>query len=176
MDRVALDSLTLERLLCLARELGVTLAVTEDDDLTSLQVARGIQAHFNLNDRPAVAASIMEPAADKYGGASFIHGMEERGAVRRPPVREWRHRLSQSPGHHYRTCYRCGCAGHIAIDCRRRTGGFLPHPSSGFNDSSSRDIQASPDASDTRPFLSHHPSSIGCVRNQPVTSDCLLLH
>ncbi|CAN0179853.1 unnamed protein product [Lampetra planeri] len=64
-----------------------TLAVTEDNELTSLQVARGIQTHLDLNDRPAVAASTSGPAADEHMGASFNHGLEGSGAVRRPQVR-----------------------------------------------------------------------------------------
>ncbi|CAM9781653.1 unnamed protein product [Lampetra fluviatilis] len=52
-----------------------------DDNLTSLQVARGIQKHLDLNDRSAVAASAVEPDADTLGGASFDRGLEERGAA-----------------------------------------------------------------------------------------------
>ncbi|CAM9364252.1 unnamed protein product [Lampetra planeri] len=40
MDWTALDSLAVERLLSLAQELGVVLTTTEDDELTSLKVAR----------------------------------------------------------------------------------------------------------------------------------------
>ncbi|CAM9532526.1 unnamed protein product [Lampetra planeri] len=170
MDRVALDSLTLERLLSLARELGVTLSVAEEDDPTSLQVARGIQAHLNLKDWPAVAASAMEPAVDEQACTSSARGMEGRSGGLRSSAREWHPRLSQPPGRPYHTCYRCGCPGHIAVDCRRGTGGFPPHLSSGFNTSSSHKIQVSPTVSDTLPFLSHHPSSIGRAWTHPVES------
>ncbi|CAM9289845.1 unnamed protein product [Lampetra fluviatilis] len=68
MDSQALDTLALGRLLSVARELGVTLAVMEDDNFTSLEVARGIQTHLDLNDRPAVAASASRPDADALRG------------------------------------------------------------------------------------------------------------
>ncbi|CAM9275524.1 unnamed protein product [Lampetra fluviatilis] len=42
IDWTALDSLAVERLLSLAQELGVVLTTTEDDELTSLKVARPI--------------------------------------------------------------------------------------------------------------------------------------
>ncbi|CAN0409190.1 unnamed protein product [Lampetra fluviatilis] len=79
----------------MAREFGVTLAVTEDDNITSLQVARGVQTHLDLNDRPAVAASASGPDADVLWGASFDRGLEERGAAKRPQVWEWPPRLHQ---------------------------------------------------------------------------------
>ncbi|CAM9426453.1 unnamed protein product [Lampetra fluviatilis] len=56
MDRTALDSLAVEMLLSLAQELRVVLTITEDDELTSLKVARWIQAHKNMQQRPKVAA------------------------------------------------------------------------------------------------------------------------
>ncbi|CAM9524754.1 unnamed protein product [Lampetra planeri] len=63
---------------------GVILMVTEDNNITSLQVARGIQTHLDLNDRPAVAASASGPDADALRDASFDRGLEERGAAQRP--------------------------------------------------------------------------------------------
>ncbi|CAM9283398.1 unnamed protein product [Lampetra fluviatilis] len=168
MDRVTLDSLALERLLSLAQELGIILAVTEEDDLTSLQVAHGIQAHFNLKEWPAVAASAMEPAVDKQACASFARGTEGRSAGLPPSTREWRPRLSQPPGRPYRT--KCARATFASTATTGPEGSRCMHPSSGFNTSSSRNIQASPDASEIRPFLSHHPSSIGRVQTHPVES------
>ncbi|CAM9559433.1 unnamed protein product [Lampetra fluviatilis] len=47
-DRAALDSLALERLLVLARELGIVLTIAAANNLTSLHVARNIQAHLSL--------------------------------------------------------------------------------------------------------------------------------
>ncbi|CAN0090048.1 unnamed protein product [Lampetra planeri] len=58
MEQRALDSLALERLLSLAEEMGVSLAATEEDELTSLKVAQCIQAHFNLQRWPGVAACV----------------------------------------------------------------------------------------------------------------------
>ncbi|CAN0202662.1 unnamed protein product [Lampetra planeri] len=58
MEQTVLDSLVLERLLSLAQEMSVSLAATEEDDLTSLKVARSIQAHFNLQRWPGVAACV----------------------------------------------------------------------------------------------------------------------
>ncbi|CAN0409389.1 unnamed protein product [Lampetra fluviatilis] len=66
MDSQALDSLALEQLLSVDPELGVTLAVTEDDNITSLQVACGMQTHLDLNDRPA------GPDADALVGAVTV--------------------------------------------------------------------------------------------------------
>ncbi|CAM9863187.1 unnamed protein product [Lampetra fluviatilis] len=56
MDRAALDSLALERLLSLARELGVVLSIAEEVNLSSLKVAQGIQAHLCLRQWPSMAA------------------------------------------------------------------------------------------------------------------------
>ncbi|CAM9553343.1 unnamed protein product [Lampetra planeri] len=49
MDGAALDSLTLERLLSLARELSVVLAIAEEADLSSLKAIQCIQAHLGLS-------------------------------------------------------------------------------------------------------------------------------
>ncbi|CAN0116995.1 unnamed protein product [Lampetra fluviatilis] len=51
MDGSALESLALERVLCLAWELGVALAIAEEADISSLRVAQGIQAHLAVRPR-----------------------------------------------------------------------------------------------------------------------------
>ncbi|CAM9571087.1 unnamed protein product [Lampetra planeri] len=56
MDGAVLDSLALERLLSLVRELGVVLAIDKEADISSLRVAQGIQAHLALWQLPIVVA------------------------------------------------------------------------------------------------------------------------
>ncbi|CAN0241593.1 unnamed protein product [Lampetra planeri] len=56
IEQTALDSLVLERLLSLAQKLGIFRPATEEDDLSSLKVARCIQVHVNLQRWPRVAA------------------------------------------------------------------------------------------------------------------------
>ncbi|CAM9704395.1 unnamed protein product [Lampetra planeri] len=91
MDRAALGSLALERLLSLVQELSVALSITEEDDLTSLKVALCIQAHFSLRQWPTMAACTGE-AADPEGPtpkemeqacASFTWSPRERAGVAR---------------------------------------------------------------------------------------------
>ncbi|CAM9854622.1 unnamed protein product, partial [Lampetra fluviatilis] len=48
MDCAALNSLALECLLSLARELGVVLEIAEEADISSLKLVQGIQAHLDL--------------------------------------------------------------------------------------------------------------------------------
>ncbi|CAN0418602.1 unnamed protein product [Lampetra fluviatilis] len=54
MDAAARDLLVLERLIFLARELGVALSVADEADVSSLKVAQGIQAHLSLRQPPGV--------------------------------------------------------------------------------------------------------------------------
>ncbi|CAN0209302.1 unnamed protein product [Lampetra fluviatilis] len=91
MDRVAPDSLALERLLSLASELGVILAITEEVDLSSLKDAQGSQAHLGLCQWPAVMAyaAVHEepqdftPIDDSQAFASFARGQRTIGTAGR---------------------------------------------------------------------------------------------
>ncbi|CAM9644479.1 unnamed protein product [Lampetra planeri] len=91
MDGAALDSLALERLLSLARELGVVLAIAEEADLTSFKVAQCIQAHLGLRQWPTVTAYAADHTVptsptlptDDQVFASFARGQRGRRAVRR---------------------------------------------------------------------------------------------
>ncbi|CAN0025723.1 unnamed protein product [Lampetra fluviatilis] len=56
MDHMRLDSLVLEQLLAVARDMDVFLPASEDDDLTSLKVACCLQARSNLRWRDGVVA------------------------------------------------------------------------------------------------------------------------
>ncbi|CAN0224987.1 unnamed protein product [Lampetra planeri] len=58
LEGAALDSLALERLLSLVRELGIALTIAEETDITSLRVAQNIQAHIALRQSPSVAACL----------------------------------------------------------------------------------------------------------------------
>ncbi|CAM9377956.1 unnamed protein product [Lampetra planeri] len=62
MDCAVLDSLALERLLSLARELSVVLAIAEESDNSSLKVAQGIQAHLHQWPSVAECAGVLGPA------------------------------------------------------------------------------------------------------------------
>ncbi|CAN0035699.1 unnamed protein product [Lampetra planeri] len=96
MDRVALDSLVLERLLSLPQESSVALSITEEDDLSSLKVARCIQAHLNLQQWPTLAACVGEPAdleepalrEPERACTSFVRDPRARGVKGWQPERE----------------------------------------------------------------------------------------
>ncbi|XP_075923853.1 uncharacterized protein LOC142924846 [Petromyzon marinus] len=92
MDRAALDSLALVRLLALARELGIVLSIADDNDLMSLQVARNIQAHLIHRGWPAAMACTEEKGNSESsdGSSAFASWSQDRRheEVRggRPPV------------------------------------------------------------------------------------------
>ncbi|CAN0141539.1 unnamed protein product [Lampetra fluviatilis] len=56
MDQAGYDLLVLEQLLALAHELDVVLPATEEDDLSSLRIARCIQAHIHQKRRAGMLA------------------------------------------------------------------------------------------------------------------------
>ncbi|CAM9511506.1 unnamed protein product [Lampetra fluviatilis] len=72
----ALDSMALERLLDLAREVGIVLSINNDRQITSLVVAENIQAHLSLHQQPQIAvfagvvACAGVPAPE--GGAAYL--------------------------------------------------------------------------------------------------------
>ncbi|CAN0371853.1 unnamed protein product [Lampetra planeri] len=92
MDRAALDSLALDRLLKVAKKLGVVLSVAADDDLSSLQVAKNIQLHLGLREDPATMACVagssrcgppLQMAPDRVtaavtGPTGEVHAPEDR--------------------------------------------------------------------------------------------------
>ncbi|CAN0301528.1 unnamed protein product [Lampetra planeri] len=116
MEQMALDSLSLERLLSLAQEMSVSLPATKEDDLKSLKVARCIQAHFNLQQGPRVAAcrgflededkpECQEPVQACTSFVRSPHGRDGAGQQRErerrsgtPPPSMWRFPV---------TCFKC---------------------------------------------------------------------
>ncbi|CAM9504120.1 unnamed protein product [Lampetra planeri] len=66
MDKDGLDALVLDRMLGLAQELDIVLPASDDDDLTSLRVARCLQAHLNIKRRSKLVACA-EPTAASDG-------------------------------------------------------------------------------------------------------------
>ncbi|CAN0347494.1 unnamed protein product [Lampetra fluviatilis] len=56
MDQVGRNSLVLEIMLQLAQELQDVMPATEEDDLSSLKVARCLEVHFNTQRHTNVTA------------------------------------------------------------------------------------------------------------------------
>ncbi|CAM9393159.1 unnamed protein product [Lampetra planeri] len=86
MDQVGQDSLILKKMLLLAQELQVVLPAMEDDGLTSLQVARCLEAHLNICRHSGVVAS-MGPAAEEEGALAGEQHLQV-GVLR--PTAKWR--------------------------------------------------------------------------------------
>ncbi|CAN0401107.1 unnamed protein product [Lampetra fluviatilis] len=61
MDHIGRDSLVLKMMLVLVQELKVVMPATEEDDLSSLQVARCLQAHLNIQQRVTMVACTGPP-------------------------------------------------------------------------------------------------------------------
>ncbi|CAN0179917.1 unnamed protein product [Lampetra planeri] len=163
MEQTTLDSLALERLLSLAQELGVSFPVLEEDDLSSLKVARCNQAHVNMQHGPGwlpvqgswrMRRSLCRGSrSGPVRRSSKVHARgKSRGDNPRGPLPAWRSMIAS---------FKCGQPGHIVRGCRNSTGSpSSPSTSSAPPTSVSSAPQASHDASDTRPQMSHHASPL----------------
>ncbi|CAM9966760.1 unnamed protein product [Lampetra planeri] len=133
----------MERLLTVVKELGVVLSIADDDDLSSLQVAKNIQAHLGLREEPAMIACTMverdSMASDSSTGYATGSSSPRRAEMRggRSPV-GWPPRRGPPRGYASRGCYNCGRTGHIARNFWLRIGGLQGAPATnGVNFSSS---------------------------------------
>ncbi|CAM9635041.1 unnamed protein product [Lampetra planeri] len=61
MDKDGLDALVLDRMLGLTQDLDVVLPASDEDDLTSMKVARCLQPHLNIKRRSIVVAEGAAP-------------------------------------------------------------------------------------------------------------------
>ncbi|XP_075910768.1 uncharacterized protein LOC142906548 [Petromyzon marinus] len=158
MGQVGWDVLILEKMLPLARDLQVVLPAMVDDDLTSLQVARCLEAHFFIRRRAGMVAStgpatgtrllqsaVSRPVAQWKGSEEYHQGVRDRprGAFPRPvdgPI----------------VCFKCGLPGHVSKGCRAQQGGLSKSTPSA--DRRPFSPQASRGAPHTQPFVSPQAS------------------
>ncbi|CAN0088887.1 unnamed protein product [Lampetra planeri] len=130
------DSLVMDRLLRLAKELNVSLPASEDDDLTSFVIARCIQSHLGLKKcsglvtcaTPAGETSEEDESAPVFatvaGAGGQKHATEHQERRDRPPCYPLR------PGSTRGVCFNCGWPGHVAVECRTPRRGRPGPPSS----------------------------------------------
>ncbi|XP_078466775.1 uncharacterized protein LOC144730090 [Lampetra planeri] len=131
MDEDAVESLVLQKLMSLARQLRVAMP-TADDDFTSLRAARCIQAHLHCDEDTTIAACAGPPDAQAYDVHSGPHqafaATENRGSSNWRSQRDHHQRdrpTSRQDGASI-VCHNCGLRGHVASGCRvprRRTSG-----------------------------------------------------
>ncbi|CAM9886419.1 unnamed protein product [Lampetra planeri] len=127
MDKDVLDTLVLDRMLGLAQELDVVLPASDDDDLTSLRVARCLQAHLNIKRRSKVVACA-GPAEDAtvFEGVEAFASLNNSGwrkaEMGRRDDRDGRTGASSSPRSSSVVCFKCGLLGHISKGCRTDHG------------------------------------------------------
>ncbi|CAN0042398.1 unnamed protein product [Lampetra planeri] len=130
------DSLVLDQLLGLAKELNILLPVTENDNPTSLVIAQCIQSHLGLKKRsglmaciaPAEETSEEEEATPACAAVTGAGGQqrttEHHGWRDRPP------RLPPRPGSTRGVCFNCGWPGYVAVEFRAPHRGRPGPPSS----------------------------------------------
>ncbi|CAN0115425.1 unnamed protein product [Lampetra planeri] len=73
LDKTALDSLAMKKMLMLAQEMGVILLIMEKEAQTYLWVARCLQAHESMHQSLRVVAWADEPV---FGKASTVRSAE----------------------------------------------------------------------------------------------------
>ncbi|XP_075921161.1 uncharacterized protein LOC116939519 [Petromyzon marinus] len=120
-----LDSLVLEKLLALAQELHIILPATEDSNLSSLQIARCLQAHLHLQRRAGVAArtgpseapGAPEDMEDPQVCALVDNGHWRKDEAGRQGGRDQRRGTFSCPRSSIIICYDCGLPGHIVKGC-----------------------------------------------------------
>ncbi|CAM9861632.1 unnamed protein product [Lampetra planeri] len=161
-EGAALDSLALERLLSLARELRIALTIAAETHITLLRVAQNIQANLALRQSPGVAACAGVPVpvgAEAPQGEDVLPALavgDRRGggAGGRQPEQQWQARAPRSQGSAPAACFRCGQQGHIALGCHNGPRVFNKDSSSspGSTSASATGPKASHDASITRPL------------------------
>ncbi|CAM9289074.1 unnamed protein product [Lampetra fluviatilis] len=138
MDKEGLDALVLDRMLGLAQELDVALPTTDDDDLTSLRVARSTQTHL-IGKRRAKVVACAGPAKEELDdegepSQAFVSLNEGGWRKNRPGRRDdcdQRTGASSKPASSPVVCLKCGNPGHISKGCRtdprrRRLRGVPP--------------------------------------------------
>ncbi|XP_078476717.1 uncharacterized protein LOC144737738 [Lampetra planeri] len=164
MDEDAVESLVLQKLMSLARQLRVAMPTADDDDFTSLRAARCIQAHLHCDEDTTIAACAGPPDAQAYDVYSGPHqaftATQNRGSSNWRSQRDHHQRdrpISRQDGASI-VCHNCGLRGHVASGCRvprcRTSGPPAPWPPP-----YPRHTQASHDTSHSRPPLttSTHP-------------------
>ncbi|XP_075908697.1 uncharacterized protein LOC142905656 [Petromyzon marinus] len=125
MDEEGWDSLLQEKMLQLAKELKVVLSLPDkddDDDVSSLLIARNIQVNLDIRDEPAAAVaqpSLKTPAGAASTVAVVVDETPLMAAAARVSTGERRRRPGAYGDGVHRTCYECGRKGHLARDCWR---------------------------------------------------------
>ncbi|XP_078728629.1 uncharacterized protein LOC144944377 isoform X2 [Lampetra fluviatilis] len=133
MDEDAVESLVLQKLMSLARQLRVAMPTADDDnDFTSLRAARCIKAHLHCDEDTTIATCAGPPDAQAYDVHSGPHqafaAIESRGSSNWRSQRD--HHQQDRPTSRQDEasiiCHNCGLRGHVASGCRvprRRTSG-----------------------------------------------------
>ncbi|CAM9860592.1 unnamed protein product [Lampetra fluviatilis] len=127
MDEQGIDALVIHKLLGLTRELRVVVHAVEDSDLSSLQVARCIQANVLLRrdtPTPMCAATTGEArdAPEDSSSPQVVASIPGKGWMSGDwPRRDTdlsRKRTSPRREQGRMTCFNCGLQGHVASGCR----------------------------------------------------------
>ncbi|CAM9378180.1 unnamed protein product [Lampetra planeri] len=137
MDKEGLDALVLDRMLGLAQELDVALPTTDDDDLTSLRVARSTQTHL-IGKRRAKVVACAGPAKEELDDegepSQAFASLNEGGWRKNRPGRrddcDQRTGASSKPASSPVVCLKCGNPGHISKGCRTDPGSTSQAPAS----------------------------------------------
>ncbi|CAM9617380.1 unnamed protein product [Lampetra fluviatilis] len=105
-----------------AHDAGCT---NNNDDGSSLQIARNIQANLDLRDEPAaVMAQSLVVCAGAAGGPSELEETGSLAAAAARPLASLPRRPETYGDDTPQTSYECGRRGHFARDCWRRRGIF----------------------------------------------------
>ncbi|CAN0418480.1 unnamed protein product [Lampetra fluviatilis] len=124
MNHAALDSMALEKLLLMEKELRVVLPLprNSDDDMSSLQIARILQTNLDLRDKPTAVAA-QPPLVLCAGTAGCPTELEEPGSLAAAAgllLASLPHHAEMYGGGAPQTCYECERRGHFTLDCWRR--------------------------------------------------------
>ncbi|CAN0422789.1 unnamed protein product [Lampetra planeri] len=130
MDKDGLDALVLDRMLGLARDLDIVLPASDKDDLTSLKVARCLQAYLNIKRHSMVAActgpaeegAAPDEVESSQTSASLDASRWRRAKRGQRDDRDRRTGASSGPGSSPIVCFKCGLPPKGEGRCKPHSG------------------------------------------------------